>query len=128
MSFFLLWVQLKLGLFELDLAQCFGVHVSGVSRKITWANFLYFFLGTRECINELMPDSFKELYPSTRVIIDCTEINVQTPFSLLLQSQLYLSYKSNTTLKGLIRIAPHGAITFVSSLYTGSISDKEITR
>ena len=33
-----------------------------------------------------------------------------------------------TTLKGLVGIAPHGAITFVSSLYTGSISDKEITR
>ena len=75
-----------------------------------------------------MPDSFKKLYPSTRVILDCTEIYVQTPSSLLLQSQLYSSYKSNTTLKGLIGIAPHGAITFVSSLYTGSISDKEITR
>ena len=47
---------------------------------------------------------------------------------MLLQSQLYSSYKSNTTLKGLIGIAPHGAITFVSSLYTDSISDKEITR
>ena len=132
---FLFCVRLKLGLFELDLAQRFGLHVSSVSRKITtWANFLYFFLGnqpiwpTRECINELMPDSFKELYPLTRVIIDCTEISVQTPSSLLLQSQLYSSYKSNTTLKGLIGIAPHGAITFVSSLYTGSISDKEMTR
>ena len=52
----------------------------------------------------------------------------KTPSSLLLQSQLYSSYKSNTTLKGLIGIAPHGAITFVSSLYTDSISDKEITR
>ena len=31
-------------------------------------------------------------------------------------------------MKGLIGIAPHGAVTFVSSLYTGSISDKEITR
>lgn len=126
---------MKLGLFGLDLAQRFGLHVSSVSRKIpTWANFLYFFLGnqpiwpTRECINKLMPDSFKELYPLTRVIIDCTEIYVQTPSSLLLQSQLYSSYKSNTTLKGLIGIAPHGAITFVSSLYTGSISDKEMTR
>lgn len=48
--------------------------------------------------------------------------------SLLLQSQLYSSYKSNTALKGLIGIAPHGAITFVSSVYTGSISDKELTR
>ena len=132
---FLFCVRLRLGLFELDLAQRFELHVATISRKITtWANFLYFFLGnqpiwpTRECINEHMPDSFKKLYPSTRVILDCTEIYVQTPSSLLLQSQLYSSYKSNTTLKGLIGIAPHGPITFVSSLYTGSISDKEITR
>ena len=75
-----------------------------------------------------MPRAFKDLYPTTRVIIDCTELYVQTPSSLLLQSQLYSSYKSNTTLKGLMGIAPHGAVTFVSSLYTGSISDKEITR
>ena len=75
-----------------------------------------------------MPQAFKDLYPTTRVIIDCTELYVQTPSSLLLQSQLYSSYKSNTTLKGLMGMAPHGAVSFVSSLYTGSISDKEITR
>ena len=67
-------------------------------------------------------------YPTTRVILDCTEIFVETPSSLLLQSQLYSSYKSNTTLKDLIGIAPHGVITFISSLFTGTISDKEITR
>ena len=61
-------------------------------------------------------------------LLGCTEIFVQTPTSLLLQSQLYSSCKSNTTLKGLIGITPHGAISFISSLYTGSISDKEITR
>ena len=132
---FLFCVRLKLGLFELDLAERFNLHVSSISRKITtWANFLYLFLGnqpiwpTREQVKKLMPDNFKQLYPFTRVIIDCTEIYVQTPSSLLLQSQLYSSYKSNTTFKGLIGIAPHGAVTFVSSLYTGSISDKEITR
>lgn len=132
---FLFCVRIRLGLFELDLSQRFNIHTSTVSRKIvTWANFLYFLLGnqsiwpTRDRINELMPHSFQELYPSTRVIIDCTELYVQVPSSMLLQSQMYSSYKSNTTLKGLIGIAPHGAITFVSSLYTGSISDREITR
>ena len=75
-----------------------------------------------------MPDAFHLLYPATRVILDCTELFVQTPTSLLLQSELYSSYKSNTTLKGLIGIIPHGAISFISSLYTGSISVKEITR
>ena len=53
---------------------------------------------------------------------------MQTPTSLLLQSQLYSSYKSTTTLKGLIGITPYGAVSFISCLYTGAISDKEITR
>ena len=48
------------------------------------------------------------------------------PSSLLLNSRLFSSYKNHTTLKGLIRIAPSGAATFVSQLYTGSISDREI--
>lgn len=31
-------------------------------------------------------------------------------------------------MKGLIGIAPHGPVTFISSLYEGSISDKELFR
>ena len=38
------------------------------------------------------------------------------------------SYKSGTSLKSLNGITPHGVVSFVSALYTGSISDKEITR
>ena len=37
------------------------------------------------------------------------------------------SYKSHTTFKGLIGISPSGHITFISQLYAGSISDREIT-
>ena len=48
------------------------------------------------------------------------------PSSLLLNSRLFSSYKNHTTVKGLIGIAPSGAITFTSQLYTGSISDREI--
>ena len=105
-----------------------------VSREIvTWGNFLYAVLGTipiwlpRKEIDELMPDCFKELYPNTRVIIDCTEIKTQQPSSLVLNSQMYSSYKSSCTLKCLLGIAPHGAVTFVSPLYTGCMSDVEIT-
>lgn len=132
---FLFLVRIRLGLFEQQLSHLFNLHISTISRKITtWANYLYFFLGvqpvwpSRERINEYMPQSFKNLYPKTRVVLDCTELNVQTPSSLLLQSQFYSSYKSHTTLKGLVGIAPHGAIIFVSSLFTGSISDREIFR
>ena len=48
------------------------------------------------------------------------------PSSLLLNSELFSSYKNHVTLKGLVGIAPSGGITFCSQLYTGSISDREI--
>ena len=76
---------------------------------------------------EYMPLCFKETYPTTRCIIDCTELFVQVPSSLAGQSALYSSYKHHVTYKGRIGIAPSGAITFVSQLFPGSLSNKEIT-
>jgi len=75
-----------------------------------------------------MPTGFKELFPNTRVVIDCTEIAVQAPSSLVLRSELYSSYKGRTILKCLVGVTPSGAVSFVSSLYAGSISDKHITQ
>ena len=63
-----------------------------------------------------MPECFKTRYPKTRVILDCTEIRVQRPSSKVLNSEFYSAYKSHTTLKCLVGIALHGAVTFVSSL------------
>lgn len=67
--------------------------MSPINKKFTtWANYLYFILGS-SCIwpskNEVqdnMPVGFRLLYPTRRVILDCTEIFVQTPTSLFLQS------------------------------------------
>ena len=127
--------RLRAGLLGQDLAVRFDCYVPTISRKIvTWANFLYFTLGripiwlSRETIDRYMPDCFKELYPNTIVIIDCTEIRTQQTSSLVLNSQLYSHYKGTHTFKCLIGIAPHGAVTFVSSLYTGCMSDVEITK
>ena len=41
---------------------------------------------------------------------------------------MYSNYKHHVTYKGLLGIAPSGAITFISKLYEGSISDKEINK
>ena len=80
-EFFLILVRLRLGLFEKDLAERFGISVSTVSRIcITWINFLYLKLKelplwpSREMVNSFMPCVFKDLYPTTRVIIDATEV------------------------------------------------------
>ena len=77
---------------------------------------------------DTMPAIFKTTYPSTRCIIDCTEIFCQRPSSLSSQSAMYSNYKHHVTYKGLLGIAPSGAITFISELYEGSISDKEIVK
>ena len=74
-----------------------------------------------------MPQSFKDKCPETKVIIDGTEIKCQTPSSLVSHSETYSTYKSHTTFKGLIGIAPSGHITFVSQMYAGSISNRELT-
>ena len=51
----------------------------------------------------------------------CTEIRS----CLALHSQLY-SHKSRTTLKDLLGISPNGSIYFVSELWSGPISDREL--
>ena len=119
---------------KVDLAVRFGISQASVSRlMITWANYLYCMFGSiplwpsRAAIDANMPQCFKSTYPRTRVILDCTVIKVQTPSSKVLNSKTYSNYKSHTTFKGLIGIPPCGMVSFLSSLYTGAISDKEIT-
>jgi len=55
-------------------------------------------------------------------------MKTQTPSSLVLNSQMYSNYKIACTVKCLLGILPHGVITFISPLYTGCMSDVEITK
>eukprot|EP00795_Rhopilema_esculentum_P015448 gene15448-6696_t len=43
------------------------------------------------------------------------------------QSQTWSEYKHHNTWKALIGISPNGAITFISKLWSGRVSDKELT-
>ncbi|KAL2089208.1 hypothetical protein ACEWY4_016107 [Coilia grayii] len=131
---FLSLMYLSAGFTELDLANRFLISTSTVSRIIcSWTNFLYTLLGSvsiwieAEDVKAHLPDDFKE-FSDTQIIVDCTELKCQTPSSPVIQSEMYSPYKSHCTMKALIGIAPHGPITFISSLYEGSISDKEVFR
>lgn len=127
-------MHLSLGLDLYDLGKRFKVHPSTASRVITtWTHFLYHLLGSirlwipPDVVRAHLPPEFK-MFPDTQVVLDCTELFCQSPSSLLLQSEVYSTYKSHPTFKAMIGIAPHGVITFVSPLYAGSLSDKEIFR
>ena len=132
-EFLLVLMKLRLGLTNLDLAIRFRVSEATVSNIfITWLNFLYIRLGAlkvwphRRVILDNMLKKFKEEHPNNIIIIDCTELKIQCPSSLVLQSQSYSIYKSTNTLKSLVGVDPKGGFMFVSQLYTGSISDKQI--
>ena len=132
---FMVMVRLRLGLLEQDLAHRFNVSIATVYRVCSaWLSFLHQQLRplitwpSRSVIKKHMPTQFVELYPNTRVIVDCTEIFIETPSSLNIQSSTYSSYKHHNTFKGLVGISPSGACIFVSALYTGNISDREIAR
>nr|XP_005163657.1 uncharacterized protein LOC566646 isoform X2 [Danio rerio] len=127
-EFFLFMVHLSVGLTLRDLGHRFNIHESTVSQIITtWANFLYTVLGSlriwmsAEAVKAHLPNQFQD-YPDTRVLIHCTELRCQTP---LFKSEDF-SYKSHRSFKGLIGMAPHGAVTFVSSLFAASVSDTEL--
>ena len=81
---------------------------------------------TRRTVEETMPEVFRQKYPLTRVVLDCTELFIEKPSCFRAQSETYSSYKSHNTAKGLVAIAPNGALTFVSDLYGGHCSDKVI--
>ena len=58
-----------------------------------------------------------------------TEIFVEKPSVPELQQVTFLSYKNHNMYKALIGIFPGGGVVmFVSKLYSGSISDRELTK
>ena len=48
--------------------------------------------------------------------------------SLTAQIQTWSEYKQRNTLKCLVGISPSGAFTFISKLWSGNVSDKELTK
>ena len=132
---FLLLVKLKLNLKVKDLAFRFGLSTSQASRYITtWVCFLYHHLKELDwvpSVNQVwgtLPTAFKEKFPTTYAIIDGSEVFIETPSDLTMQSSTWSQYKHHNTVKFLIACTPNGAVCFVSPVYVGSISDVELTR
>ena len=123
-QFFLTLMKLKLNLRMLDLARRFGISKSLVSKYfITWVCFLYQHLKEidwtplAEQVASTLPCAFQEKYPSTYSIIDASEIFIETPSDLFVQSSTWSNYKHHNTGKFLIGCTPNGAVSYISQLY-----------
>lgn len=118
-----------------NLAFRFNITVQNASNVFkAWIDYMFDVLGElpiwphRDIIAQNMPAAYKIDYPTTFAILDCTELRIERPTSLVLQSQSFSNYKSTNTLKALVACDPRGAVIFSSALFTGSMSDKEIVR
>ncbi|KAK9977036.1 hypothetical protein ABG768_018857 [Culter alburnus] len=121
-EFLLFLMHLSVGLPLRDLAERFDIHRTTASRIIaSWTHFLFNLLGSqrlwipRETVKTHLPPEFSA-FPDTQEVLDCTEIFCQTPSSLLLQSEVFSTYKSHATFTAMIGMAPHGAFTFIFKL------------
>ena len=132
---FLTLVKLRLNLRVKDLAWRFGISVGLVSKYITtWICFLYQHLKeiewmpTVKQVAATLPVAFKQEYPATFAIVDASELFLETPSDLQMQSSTWSNYKHHNTAKFLVACTPNGSISYVSPLFVGSISDVELTR
>ncbi|XP_053399183.1 uncharacterized protein LOC123558297 [Mercenaria mercenaria] len=133
-EFLLVMMRLKLGLLVKDLEYRFKISSSGVSKIFNeWILFMFecmqslVFMPKLEVLQINVPKCF-EKFSDTRVVLDCTEIFIQSPSSLENKALTFSNYKSHNTFKALIGVSMTGAVVLVSRLWPGSTSDVEITR
>lgn len=132
-EFLLTLMKLRLGLLNRDLADRFKISETVCSRIIkTWlaamrmtlVNLVYWPM--KEQIIASKPARFRRL-PDLRIIIDCSELFIETPKDPALQCMTWSEYKHHNTVKFLVGVAPNSAITYISKCYCGRASDKAVT-
>ena len=129
-EFLLTMMKLRLGLFLFDLAFQFNIALS-VSSSVftTWVKFLskelkwMIMWPDRVDCHRNLPDMFRNYYPKCRIILDCTDIFIETPSDLDVAAQCWSDYKHHHTIKVLVGITPNGAVSFLSDVYGGRASD-----
>lgn len=90
---FAVLMRLKVGLYVQDISERFQISSASFSMYFSiWISLIHAelkFLNpfpSKDIIKRTIPESFKAKYPSTRVIIDCTELFIQSSISLINQS------------------------------------------
>ena len=122
-EFLLVLMKLCLALFNKDLADRFKICFATVSKIFqswirTMAKYIssIVYMPEEMQIRENLPERF-ENKRNVVAIIDCSEIFIETPENLELQSTTWSEYKHHNTMTFLISVTPSSFINYVSEAY-----------
>lgn len=133
---FITLMKLRQNYTNLHLAKLFLCSVGTISNVVTtFIHVLHSILfkdlmtsiPSREKNALCAPSSFSG-YTSCRIVIDCTDLEIAAPKLMSIQNATYSSYRGMNSFKVIVGVAPNAVITYISKLYPGSISDKEIVQ
>jgi len=125
-------IKLRRNLSYQDLAFRFGVSISTVQTVFTtntkilhellFVNFMKE-IPSREKNQMFIPKCF-EPYRNFGIVLDCTEIYSDAPGNMEKQRATFSQYYASNTVKFAIGCANNGSVTWCSSAYPGSTSDR----
>lgn len=107
-----------------DLSIFFRINRNTISRIVhIWTDILFI------CFQKVdfweLRYTREDLYT---VMLDCTEIPIEKPKNANMQQVTWSNYKNTNTFKSLIGNDEAGSIIFISDLFVGGISDREIVK
>ena len=130
-QFLMTLMKLRLHKSNIELSFLFDISEYSVANIfVTWINFMYIrwrqinIFPSRELVKFYMPESFRQDFANTRLIIDGMEVPIQKPSKPAAQQITYSTYKNRNTLKTIIGITPGGLTSYIPDTHGGSASDR----
>ena len=91
-----------------EVSQIFLTWVKLMSKELKFS----IFWPSSQQVKLALPLRSRKLFPNTRVIIDCTEMFIETTSSLEIQACFYRDYKHHCTVKYLVCITRNGGVSW----------------